>query len=959
LTTPPPLRDYQAEANAEVIENLRKNKDGTEERMKKGVLVMPTGCHALGQLIMMHDGSLRPVQDIVVGDFLMGDESNAVRVDSLIRGRGKMYVVRYEDRTFVVNEAHVMCLLVHWTDNPIDIPLGLLLQWPEIIRKESYLYDINGDLYPFDVQEVGDGDFYGFSLEGNGRYAIEGGIINHNSGKTRCGTDLAYRAIRQGKRVLWVAHRDELISQAAKRAKQDGIPEVGIIAASFPNPHPSAPMQVASVGTLLARKAFPPADLVILDECFVAGTKIDGVPIESVREGDMVWSVDHVTGNRERKPVVRVFRGSSRFTVQVSVRGKKLYCTPGHPFFVRGRGYVRACLLREGDELVFENSSNLLHLLGEVPSEAQELEGHAPVLRGELRGHIERKKKEEVDVPDVRPRVRPSYTEGPREAQDGETVLLGSLPGRGPKREALGDHGIDEQKVCVRSDEKEKSDDEPRHESEGESDSLRDRPSSSLVRREGEGNDGAAEDAPGGAGGRMGAGVLRSRGKADPREAEQLLHRHRQHQDKAGGGGGWNESRNGGLEKEGQGEDGFLEWARVEGVEVFELGDNFGPEERGEGRDVFNLEVEGNHNYFAEGVLVHNCHHYAADHWSKTIDRYSSNTVIGLTATPERSSGAPLGDFFDFLVHGPQPADLIAAGHLVPCEVVGPNKALRGGIAWDPLEAWLRFAGGRRTVAFCATTQQSKDLRDRFASQNIPAAHIDMNTKPERRSQILADLAAGHIRVVTNVYVLTEGTDIPPVEVCLIARPLGSAAMFIQAGGRSLRPSPATGKKKALLIDLPGCVYRFGTLDVERIYSLHGDHGVITSGGNIANLKCKGCGLLMPKDDHGACIGCGHTAPPGEARGETKIKDVDIDFVRQLKSDAPLVEAYARLVVLARQKNYKPAFAAKRFHEMYGQWPEANWLPWLETRIFPLFPGDALPSSFTRVLLSAISEIAA
>src|SRR3974390_2923059 len=32
----------------------------------------PTGCHAAGQLILMHDGSIKVVEDVVVGDRLMG-----------------------------------------------------------------------------------------------------------------------------------------------------------------------------------------------------------------------------------------------------------------------------------------------------------------------------------------------------------------------------------------------------------------------------------------------------------------------------------------------------------------------------------------------------------------------------------------------------------------------------------------------------------------------------------------------------------------------------------------------------------------------------------------------------------------------------------------------------------------------------------------------------------------------
>lgn len=58
-----------------------------------------------------------------------------------------------------------------------------------------------------------------------------------------------------------------------------------------------------------------------------------------------------------------------------------------------------------------------------------------------------------------------------------------------------------------------------------------------------------------------------------------------------------------------QEEDGDLELSRVEGVEVLESGSGRGRIEGG-GDDsfVYCLEVEGTHNFFADGILVSNCH---------------------------------------------------------------------------------------------------------------------------------------------------------------------------------------------------------------------------------------------------------------------------------------------------------------------------------------------------------------
>ena len=52
--------------------------------------------------------------------------------------------------------------------------------------------------------------------------------------------------------------------------------------------------------------------------------------------------------------------------------------------------------------------------------------------------------------------------------------------------------------------------------------------------------------------------------------------------------------------------------------------------------DVYDIEVEDNHNYFAEGVLVHNCHQGNAPCFAKFIKALDTKYRLGLSATPHR-----------------------------------------------------------------------------------------------------------------------------------------------------------------------------------------------------------------------------------------------------------------------------------------------------------------------------------
>ena len=79
---------------------------------RDSICILPTGCHARGQRILMHDGSVKRVEDIVAGDLLMGPDSTPRRVLCLCRGSGRMVrVVPIKGESFEVNEEHILTLI--------------------------------------------------------------------------------------------------------------------------------------------------------------------------------------------------------------------------------------------------------------------------------------------------------------------------------------------------------------------------------------------------------------------------------------------------------------------------------------------------------------------------------------------------------------------------------------------------------------------------------------------------------------------------------------------------------------------------------------------------------------------------------------------------------------------------------------------------------------------------------
>lgn len=89
-------------------------------------------------------------------------------------------------------------------------------------------------------------------------------VLATGGGKTVTFVELIKRAIFAGRRVLLIAHREELIVQAWNTLYRQNI-YAGIIMAGYPE-NPTLKVQVCSIQTLQRRKNLPPADEIYIDE---------------------------------------------------------------------------------------------------------------------------------------------------------------------------------------------------------------------------------------------------------------------------------------------------------------------------------------------------------------------------------------------------------------------------------------------------------------------------------------------------------------------------------------------------------------------------------------------------------------------------------------------------------------------------------------------------------------------
>lgn len=326
----------------------------------------------------------------------------------------------------------------------------------------------------------------------------------------------------------------------------------------------------------------------------------------------------------------------------------------------------------------------------------------------------------------------------------------------------------------------------------------------------------------------------------------------------------------------------------------------------------------------ADLVIVDECHHATAATLREVVTAYPGALLLGTTATPQRGDGAPLGDVFDTMVCGPDNAWLCANGYLSPLEFVGP-EAPENGLVCTPVEAYARWCDpGRRAIVFARTIAEARLWRDGFEAAGVAARLLTGQTPERARDAVRVALTDGTAPVVVTVGVAREGWDCPPVEVAIFACRVGVVGAWLQMLGRVSRPSPATGKARALAIDLCGSWVDLGFRDDRRVWSLTGD-AVRNTDAATPLRRCTEClAIFRP------CAACPRCGAP--ARVAAKLPRVlnraerlaRLEGVPQHVRDAKYL---ARLEAIALERMRKSerearAWARAQFKRTRGRAPE-------------------------------------
>jgi superfamily II DNA or RNA helicase len=309
-------------------------------------------------------------------------------------------------------------------------------------------------------------------------------------------------------------------------------------------------------------------------------------------------------------------------------------------------------------------------------------------------------------------------------------------------------------------------------------------------------------------------------------------------------------------------------------------------------------------------LVIDEAHHSAAPTYRQVIDttlaRNPHALIYGVTATPNRGDGKGLREVFSNVADQIRLGELIRSGHLVSPRTfvidVGTRDALGGvrKLAEDydmnavatimntsPVNAavvrhWKERASGRKTIAFGATVAHAQAVCNAFLAEGVSAAVVHGDMSEVDRKATLADFETGHLTVIVNVAVLTEGYDYTPTSCIVLLRPSSYKSTLIQMIGRGLRvvdpaEHPGVIKTDCVVLDFGTASLVHGSLEQE--VDLDGFEG----NGEAPTKECPSCAAQIPMASR-ECPLCGHSFKQEESDEKGVLDDfvmTEIDLLKR------------------------------------------------------------------------------
>lgn len=368
-------------------------------------------------------------------------------------------------------------------------------------------------------------------------------------------------------------------------------------------------------------------------------------------------------------------------------------------------------------------------------------------------------------------------------------------------------------------------------------------------------------------------------------------------------------------------------------------------------------------------IIVDECHRSMGKTYQDILAHYPDPRVLGVTATPVRGDGKPLGEYFESMVVGPTVKELIAMGALVKPRTFGPKLDIdlsgvgmsrqedgsydfnrkqveevidRPGITGDAIERYDTICPGLPAVAFCVSIKHAKHIAQQFKAAgyifepvygDMPDRDIkdaDGNVIERGRNDILDDLRNGRIHGITSVDIATEGLDIPSLQVAIMLRPTTSEGLYLQMAGRVLRPWP--GKNVAYILDHAGCTKMHKFVTSDRHWTLDVPEKMKrkrkSDDKTVKTVQCTRCYMYYEAEEK-ACPSCGHVEKPSVADIPIAKKGLIVEYTEEQEAflefigDNPSPSQIRKLI--AEAKTFDELFKMETKYSFKKGWAKKYW----------------------------------
>ncbi|MDQ3339076.1 MAG: DUF3427 domain-containing protein [Myxococcota bacterium] len=232
-------------------------------------------------------------------------------------------------------------------------------------------------------------------------------------------------------------------------------------------------------------------------------------------------------------------------------------------------------------------------------------------------------------------------------------------------------------------------------------------------------------------------------------------------------------------------------------------------------------------------VVVDEFHHAHGETYRELLSHFQPKILLGLTATPERTDGNSVLEWFDNRIAAELRLwDALDLGLVVPFQYFGIHDAtdlstidfsggrydiasleqlytadhVRANAVIRALHDHVRDAKRIRALGFCVSVKHAEFMAKFFSGKGIPSLAVSADTPDHKRSEALQKLRTGEINVLFSRDLFNEGVDLPSVDTVLFLRPTESATIFLQQLGRGLRHED--GKACLTVLDFIGNAHK-------------------------------------------------------------------------------------------------------------------------------------------------------